>query len=165
MNIKRLNTIYRNMKTRCYNRNDVNYLRYGGRGITICDEWIDKRLCGERNLTKGWLAFKDWALSNGYTDELTIDRIDNNKGYSPENCQWVSRKIQSNNTRRNHFLTYNGKCQTIAQWCEELGLDYDTVQRRISTQHWSVEKAFNTPRKHLTRRKHLVPNTSRDSTQ
>ena len=140
----RLNRIYTNMKYRCNNPDIKDWKNYGGRGITICNEWLNQeRVLGVwGRITKGFLAFKTWALENGYTDELTIDRIDSNKGYCPENCRWVSWKVQGNNTRHNRFVTYKGRTQTIKQWCEELNLNYNTVISRINRYGYSVEKAF-----------------------
>lgn len=140
----RLNRIYTNMKYRCNNPESKDWKNYGGRGITICDEWLNQeRVLGVwGRITKGFLAFKTWALENGYTDELTIDRIDSNKGYCPENCRWVSWKVQGNNTRHNRFITYKGRTQTIKQWCEELNLNYNTVISRINRYGYSIEKAF-----------------------
>lgn len=124
------------MKGRCYNKNNKAYKYYGGRGIEVCSDWTDKK--------NGYNNFRQWALNNGYTDDLTIDRIDCNKSYSPGNCRWVSMKIQMNNTRRNKFITYNGQTKTIANWCEELNLDYEVVYNRICRYGWSVERAFST---------------------
>lgn len=89
---------------------------YGGRGIGICDEW-----------KKSFLAFYDWAMENGYSDALSIDRIDNNKGYSPDNCQWVSWKQQSNNRRCNIMVGD----KTLKQVCEEKGVKYHTIYARV----------------------------------
>jgi hypothetical protein len=144
----RLNDIFRNIKRRCYNPNNKYFKNYGGRGIKLCKEWANSEIISlgiRGRFSKGWLAFQEWALSNGYTDELTIDRIDNNKGYSPDNCRWISRKAQQNNKRNNLYVTYKGKKQTLAQWCEELHLNYNTAYYRLSVMHLSVEEAFNRP--------------------
>ena len=126
------------MKDRCYNPNNKQYKDYGGRGINICAEWQTP------HSHKGGRAFKKWALENGYAENLTIDRIDCNKGYSPENCRWVSKKMQSNNKRNNRIISYKGKTQTLAQWCEELELDYDVIEHRLIRNNWVAEKAFET---------------------
>lgn len=139
----RLNSIFNGMKHRCYNPKDKFYKDYGARGIIVCAEWNDRdRVSTLHNATKGFLAFKKWALENGYNDKLTIDRIDVNKGYSPDNCRWVSALVQANNTRSNHYLTYKGKTQSLADWCRELNLNYGTVRSRINRNKWSVEKAL-----------------------
>lgn len=135
----RLNRIFRNMKQRCYNPNCKCYKDYGGRGITICDEWLSKN-----RTHKGFNSFREWALSHGYQDGLTIDRIDNNKCYSPDNCRWVSMDIQCNNTRQNHYITYNGKTQSMKKWSEELGISYSVLRSRLNNYHWSVKEAFST---------------------
>ena len=140
----RLNRIYHNMKQRCYNPKFKYYKHYGGRGVTVCNEWLDDKSEGYPKITLGWLAFKKWALSNGYSDNLTLDRIDVNKGYSPENCRWVTQKEQLNNTRRNVYITYQERTQTLSQWCNELGIEYDTVFSRLYRYHWTVERAFST---------------------
>ena len=138
----RLNKIFENMKQRCYNQNHIDYKNYGGRGIYLCDEWNNREKIGTSS--KGWIAFKEWALLHGYTDELFIDRIDNNKGYSPENCRWVTMKVQQNNKQNSRLITYKGKTQTLAQWCNELGLNYRRIQSRLNLHHWSIEKALET---------------------
>ena len=140
----RLNFIYTNMKSRCYNPHRKDYYRYGGKGITICDEWLNQeRVTGMwGSMSKGFLSFKTWALENGYADNLTIDRIDSAKGYCPENCRWVDWKTQENNTSRNHLITYKNRTQTMKQWCEELGLNYGAVCQRINNYGWTVERAF-----------------------
>ena len=76
------------------------------------------------------MNFYNWSMNNGYDDTLTIDRIDNNKGYSPNNCRWVDMKTQSNNTRRNVYLTYKGKTQSMTQWAEDLNISYYMVRAR-----------------------------------
>jgi len=122
-----------NMKSRCYYENNTEYKNYGGRGIAICDEWKND-----------YNNFKIWALENGYKETLTIDRIDVNGNYEPSNCRWADNKQQGNNTTRNHYITYNGKTQSMQLWAEELGMSYTTIRRRLNTLGWSVEKAFNT---------------------
>lgn len=142
----RLESIFQTMKNRCYNSNNPAYKNYGGRGIKLCEEWNNREIARnvQRNNTKGFLAFKKWALENGYTDNLTIDRIDVNGDYSPENCRWVNRKIQSNNRRNNHYITYKGKTQSLADWCRELCLNYHKIRSRLNKYNWSVDKAFET---------------------
>ena len=129
----RLYNIWTSMKQRCETSKQKKFVRdYQNRGIKICKEWHD------------FSVFQKWALENGYKENLSIDRIDNNKGYFPENCRWVDNLIQANNKRNNHWLTYNNKTQTIAQWARELGMNYNTLDQRIRM-GWSVEKAFNKP--------------------
>ena len=128
----RLYTILRDMKARCYNSKSKDYSRYGGRGITICDEWMD------------FCNFKDWALSHGYNDNLPIDRIDFNKGYCPENCRWVDLDIQSNNKSTSIFVTFNGEKKTISQWAKQTGIDKNTIRGRL-LRGWPPELALTFP--------------------
>lgn len=120
-----------NMKSRCYYPNNTEYKNYGGRGIKVCDEWIDD-----------YSNFKDWATNSGYEECLTIDRIDVNKNYEPSNCRWVDMKVQGNNTTRNHYITYNGKTQSMQLWAEELDIPYTTLRKRLNSLDWTVEEAF-----------------------
>ena len=129
----RLYNIWGLMVQRCYNQNVPCYEAYGGRGIGICLEWRED-----------FQAFYEWAMGNGYKENLTIDRIDNNKGYSPDNCRWVTRKVQANNTRRNHYITHNGETHTLSEWAGFLGLNPDTLGSRIY-RGWDVDKALTTP--------------------
>lgn len=141
----RLQSIFQGMKTRCYDPKCKVYKNYGARGIKLCEEWNNReRVPTEDNATKGYLAFKNWALANGYADNLTIDRIDVNGNYEPSNCRWITHKEQCNNTRRNHLITYKGRTQNLKQWCDELNLSYNVIAQRIITYHWSIEKAFET---------------------
>lgn len=103
----RMYSIWVKMKQRCYNENDKAYKDYGGRGITVCEEWLHD-----------FQAFYDWSMKNGYRDDLSIDRKDVNGNYCPENCRWATIKEQVNNTRRNIILEYNGKKQTLSQLSE-----------------------------------------------
>lgn len=132
MHGSRLYSIWNGMKTRCYNKNHIHYNDYGGRGITVCEEWKDD-----------FKAFADWAMSNGYADNLTIDRIDANGNYEPSNCEWKCMKEQSNNRRNNIIITYNGITKTIPQWADETGINYNTLRRRIE-RGWDIERAFTT---------------------
>ena len=133
---ERIFWVWRGMKLRCYVPSNNRYNRYGGRGIKVCDDWLGEH--GAEN-------FINWALQNGYADNLTIDRIDNDGNYEPSNCRWVTQKEQANNRRSNHILEFNGKKQTMKQWADELGIKYTTLKRRILAYHWSVEKALTTP--------------------
>lgn len=128
----RIYRIWNDMRTRCYSESHKSYPEYGGRGITVCDEW--------KNSSD---SFIEWALENGYNDSLTLDRIDNNKGYSPNNCRWATMKEQANNTRKNVVIKYNGEEKTISQWADELGINRNTLSNRIK-RGWSVERAFET---------------------
>lgn len=130
----RLYRIWSNIKSRCENPGSSVYERYGGRGITVCDEWRDS-----------FQSFKDWAEENGYKDNLTIDRIDNNGEYSPENCRWATPKEQGNNKRNNHLIEINGETKTLSQWCDLYGLSSDLVKQRINKLGWSPLMAFTTP--------------------
>lgn len=143
---QRLNLVYHSMLARCYNPNSKSYKHYGERGITVCEEWLNtEKVCTHYGIyTKGWRTFEKWALDNGYKEGLTIDRIDNNKGYSPENCRWVDRKMQSNNRNFCRLITYKGKTQTLKQWCEELNINYKQVHARIVRCGWTVKQAFET---------------------
>lgn len=131
-NATRLYGIWLGVRTRCYNPRNHGFVNYGGRGIVMCQEWDD------------YERFKLWALANGYTDKLTLDRIDNNGNYCPENCRWVTHREQMRNTRRNHLLTYNGQTKTMADWAECMGIGYHTLKRRINTYGWGIERALTT---------------------
>ena len=112
----RLNNIYWGMIARCNRPNNPAYYLYGGRGISVCDSWMT-----------GFKPFKEWALAHGYSEGLTIDRINNNKGYSPENCRWVTMKEQIRNRRIAIKLSINGVEKTLWEWCEQFGLSYTTA--------------------------------------
>jgi hypothetical protein len=117
---KRLHECYTNMKTRCKNKKQDKTNRYINRGITLCEEW-----------DKSYECFQEWALNNGYKENLTIDRIDNDKGYSPNNCRWVTRTEQANNRRTSYYLYYNGEKDTLANWSRRLGIPYYYIQYRV----------------------------------
>lgn len=121
----RLFHVWKGMRERCHYSNHASAKFYKDRGIKVCEEW-------ENNFD----AFKEWALANGYDysksrKEQSLDRIDNNKGYSPDNCRWVSMKVNNQNTRRNIFITYNGKTLCISDWSKELGVSIETIRNRL----------------------------------
>lgn len=130
----RIYGIYQGMKQRCLNPKNPSYEYYGKRGIKICKDWLDD-----------FMNFYNWSMDNGYEDSLSIDRIDVNGNYEPSNCRWATVKEQANNTRNNHIVSYKGEEHTISEWADILNLDYKTVSRRISTEGWDAERAFNTP--------------------
>lgn len=129
----RLYNIWSGMIQRCCNPNYHRYKDYGGRGIKTCDEW-----------RYDYLTFKKWAIENGYKDYLTIDRIDTNGNYEPNNCKWSTNIEQARNRRNNVVVTYKGRTQTLIEWSNELGIKYDVLWRRLS-KGWSVERTFERP--------------------
>ena len=141
---KRLYKVWVNMKQRCYNLKNDNYYLYGGRGITICEEW-----------RSSFDNFEKWALINGYDEnapkgKCTIDRIDNNKGYSPENCRWVTIGKNLNNKGTCLMFSYGDKRQSLADWARELDLDYNALLSRMHRNGFNFEQAI-IPRKNGSR--------------
>lgn len=126
----RLYRIWTLMRGRCNNKSSDHYKWYGERGVRVCDDWND------------FLCFRDWALNNGYSESLTLDRVNVDGDYCPDNCRWATQKEQSNNTRRNHYLEYDGKTQTMKQWSEELCLNYDNLKYHINDCHWDTGRAL-----------------------
>jgi hypothetical protein len=118
---ERLYGIWKNMNKRCHMVGSNNYERYGGRGIHVCNEWRDS-----------YEKFRDWSYENGYADNLSIDRINNNDGYSPENCRWADRFTQANNTRRSRQISYNDVTHGISEWSRILGVPKATLRTRIN---------------------------------
>jgi hypothetical protein len=138
---KRLYSIYYNMLDRCCNPKNIRYSIYGGRGIVVCEEWSNDRT-----------AFISWSNSNGFADHLQLDRRDNDKGYSPDNCRWVSPKENCRNTSRNRQILYDGQIKTLIEWCELLKIDYRKAHDRLK-RGWLATEAFS-PMNNVTRRKH-----------
>lgn len=129
---KLIYSTWRNIKTRCYNKNTHNYKNYGGRGIVMCDRWLN-------------------SFSNFYEDmgdkpssKYSIDRIDNDKGYSKENCRWASSKDQARNRSNNLILKYNGESMAAFDWCKRLGIRNQTLWIRLNRLGWSLERALTT---------------------
>ena len=111
---------YKGMMSRCYNKNSWNYKWYGGKGITVCDEW--------RN---DFLNFRDWALENGYSKELTLDRIDGEKDYCPENCRWITWERQQNNKSNNHIVIVNGEQYSMSDASKKLNVNYFALRSHL----------------------------------
>lgn len=132
-NRDRLYRIWSNMKSRCYSQADRNFKRYGARGIDICQEW-----------RTDFLKFQEWAVANGYQDRLSIDRIDNNMGYSPDNCRWTDTITQNNNRRTNVHITYCGETHTTAEWSKITGIKPATLVSR-KAHGWSDEECIEVP--------------------
>jgi hypothetical protein len=128
----RLYRTWKGMHNRCYDPNHDRYKWYGGKGISICDDWHD------------FMTFRTWALANGYTDDLTIDRIKADGNYCPENCKWVDMKVQANNRSNNRILQYNGKKYTAVQLAESYGMSPHTVYNRLKL-GWDVDQIVRTP--------------------
>ncbi len=126
----RIYNIWCVMKTRCYCKKYREYKNYGGKGVIICEEWLNS-----------FEAFYNWAMSHGYTDKLSIDRIDNNGNYEPSNCRWADRKTQSRNISRNINITHNGETHILKDWAEILGIDYRKMWYRYK-KGYSIEKVF-----------------------
>lgn len=116
----RLYKIYQRMKSRCYNKNEESYKYYGGRGIKICKEWLES-----------YANFKKWAIENNYREDLSIDRIDVNGNYEPNNCRWATNKEQQNNRRNNRYIEYNGKTMTLKEWSEYYNIKSYTLSNRL----------------------------------
>lgn len=136
MSKTRVYNIWQGMKDRCYNPHNKKYRIYGGKGIKVCDEWQ-----GEH----GFEHFYEWAISNGYKDNLTIDRYPNKDGnYCPKNCRWATYREQANNLSSNHLVTYQGESHTLAEWSRITGISYCTIKYRIS-KGWNEERLFDPP--------------------
>ena len=134
--MERLRQIWNNMMNRCYRAKNKDYKYYGGRGIKVCSEWAE-------NIN----AFYDWALDNGYRDDLTIDRIDNDGDYAPYNCRWVDRSTQRLNNSQIRNVTINGVTMPIKHWCKEYGINYDMVIMRIHRGMDDVTALLTPPRR------------------
>lgn len=115
----RLWGIWEGMKKRCSNPKDTNYMKYGARGIKVCKEW-----------QHSFEAFQSWSITHGYKDDLTIERLDVNKGYNPDNCAWILGKNQANNRRSSIFIEWDGQKLNLKQWSKKLGINYGTLNSR-----------------------------------
>lgn len=143
MNIRKtsLYKTWKCIKTRCYNKNSAHYNIYGGKGIVMCENWKNN-----------FEDFYKWSYENGYCEEkltsgrnkLTIDRIDNNKGYCPENCRWVNMSVQRRNEIRTKQFTFDGKTMCLMDWSNYLGISFWCLYKRYS-RGWPIDKIFTTP--------------------
>jgi len=132
---KKLTGVYNGMKTRCFNKNDRKYIDYGGRGISICDEWM-----GEN----GRERFVIWALENGYSEGLTIERIDVNGNYGPNNCCWIKPELQAKNKRNTIHVNYNGETMCLKDAVKASGMSWGTLYGRVK-KGWPDEHLFDPP--------------------
>ena len=123
---------------RCYRKEHSSYKYYGGRGIKVCDEW------------QKFEPFYQWALNTGYSEKLTLDRIDNEGNYEPSNCRWATPKEQANNRRVNRLVTFNGETKTVTEWAELLGVTHQAMSERLNSKRWTVEDALTTTKKSRT---------------
>ena len=121
------------MKSRCLNQSVPHYGRYGGRGIGVCDDWIS------------FEPFRDWALANGYRDDLSIDRVDTNGDYEPGNCRWATLTTQARNARTNVRYPFRGQNLTIPEIAEIVGMDKQTLWRRVKASGMPLEEAVSRP--------------------
>lgn len=131
----RLYHIWEGMKRRCYQKSAKNYVNYGAKGIEVCNEWLN------------FEPFYNWAISNGYQENLTIDRIDVNDNYCPENCRWVDWKTQENNRSNNYKLTFNNETHTVSEWAKIINVSTSTLYSRLK-RGWTVERLLTTTCQH-----------------
>lgn len=139
---RRLYKIWHSMKDRCNNKNNNQYHRYGGRGISICQEWGSTLQ-----------PFVEWALQNGYQDNLTIDRIDVNGNYEPSNCRWATKKQQERNRRDNVLYEHNGEKHCLPEWAQISGISRNALVMRVTKMNWPMERALTQPVQIKVRRK------------
>ena len=132
MSRSRIYHIWNSMKQRCSNPKTISYKYYGAKGVEVCQEWQDS-----------FQAFYDWAMANGYAENLTIDRKDTNGNYCPENCRWATNKEQQNNTSYNKLHTYNGETLNVMQWAEKTNISANLLYKRLA-RGWDIEKALTT---------------------
>lgn len=133
IHLRRLHQTYRDMRTRCENPNNKRYSLYGGRGISVCDEWKNS-----------FAAFVDWAESSGYNDALTLDRVDTDGDYCPDNCRWATQKVQNNNRRNNHIVEYKGETMTLHELSDRYGIGYKVLWARVHA-GWDINDAVERP--------------------
>ena len=127
---KKIRNIWSGMVQRCYNPSSRGYRWYGSKGITVCDEWRHFR------------SFEEWALASGFKPGLSIERIDNTKGYTPENCRWITLSDQGKNKTNNHLITMNGETKTLSDWAKHLNIKQSTLSHRLK-RGWNEQDAID----------------------
>ena len=132
----RIYKIWDGMKYRCYKEGSQSWKHYGARGIKVCEEWLDK--------DNGFINFYNWSINNGYKEDLTIDRINVNGNYEPDNCRWITLKEQAVNKTDNRYIEYQGEVKALAEWADILGIKPITLGKRLDF-GWSVEDALTKP--------------------
>lgn len=140
---KKLRNAWFGMMRRCYTDDRKDYRHYREAGITMCDEWLNS-----------FDSFALWAINNGVEEDLSLDRINTEKGYSPDNCRWATKKQQNNNSSTATTVRYQGEEKTITEWAEEYGINRDTLYSRVMVAKWPIEKALTTP---VAKRKKTTP--------
>ena len=134
----KLYEVWKTIKQRCLNPKNVSYHNYGGRGITICEEWKND-----------FMSFYNWSMKNGYKEGLTIDRINNDGNYEPSNCRWTTRLVQNNNTRVNNYITINNETKTLTEWCRFYNANYGKVYRLYKLKNYDIIKALTASTQNL----------------
>lgn len=130
----RIYGIWSSMKSRCSNiKDEYHYKHYFSRGITVCDEWKND-----------FMNFYNWSMENGYSDDLEIDRIDNDGNYEPSNCQWITHKENNNKRGNNRIIKAFGETHTLTEWADKYGMSVDTLSSRL-TRGWNIERALTEP--------------------
>ena len=130
----RLYSEWAGMKARCYHKAYKYFAHYGGKGITVCDEW-----------KSSFENFSKWALANGYKNDLTLDRKNNDGNYCADNCRWVTMTVQQNNRTNNHRIIFNGENLTLSEWARKLNFPQGLIYQRLKTLKWDVTRALTTP--------------------
>jgi hypothetical protein len=129
-----LHSRWMHIRERCHDPHSKAFKHYGGRGIRVCQEWRED-----------FTSFRDWAMANGYRDDLTIERIDNDGNYEPGNCKWIPLADQGRNKRNNHILSHAGHTTYLSAWARELGINVGTLHSRIVQRGWPTDRALETP--------------------
>lgn len=130
----RLLRIWYSMKERCYTKSSSGYKKYGAKGVIMCDEWKND-----------FMSFYNWSITNGYADNLTIDRIDYTGNYEPSNCRWADAKTQANNKSNVRKYEYNGELHTMTEWSKIMNINYGALWERLNVLGWSIDRALITP--------------------